>query len=89
VSRTRKGSKGPGWEPWSNRLDKAEQKANYKEPESSNDDDICPGCPKCKCVKCGGWIAVRLQDMGEWPYTEAKKHLRCVWCGHKPDDGDC
>lgn len=32
MSRTRKGSKGPGWEPWSNRDQKAEQKADYMEP---------------------------------------------------------
>jgi hypothetical protein len=33
VSRTRKGSKGPGWEPWSNRQEKAEQKADYREED--------------------------------------------------------
>jgi hypothetical protein len=38
VSRTRKGSKGPGWEPWSNNLDKQEQKADYV--ESSEGEEV-------------------------------------------------
>lgn len=33
MSRTRKGSKGPGWEPWSNLREKQEQRADYIEEE--------------------------------------------------------
>ncbi len=33
MSRTHKGSKGPGWEPWSNLREKQEQQADYKEDE--------------------------------------------------------
>lgn len=36
VSRTRKGSKGPGWEPWSNLREKQEQAADYSMHEWRN-----------------------------------------------------
>jgi hypothetical protein len=32
MSRTRKGTRGPGWEPWSSRHQKAMQRAAYQEP---------------------------------------------------------
>ena len=73
MSRTQKGSKGPGWEPWSNRHEKAEQKADYREPESHEREyDVCPGCRLCECVKCGGVIAYK----GDDPVP------RCIQCGH-------
>lgn len=32
VSRTRKGSKGPGWEPWSNKHERAAERADVEGP---------------------------------------------------------
>lgn len=77
MSRTCKGSKGPGWEPWSNKHDKAVARADYREPDLSPGDEarldeICEGCPLCCCVKCGGFVAV-IQDV-----------LSCVSCGDEP-----
>lgn len=56
MSRTRKGSKGPGWEPWSNKTDKQEQSAESRaalEPyitQAELDEECSPEypCDKCK-----------------------------------------
>lgn len=84
MSRTRKGSKGPGWEPWSNRHEKAEQKADYREPEDDGEPETCSGCRLCLCVMCGDYIVVD-------PHSETER-LYCIGCGHEealgPDEGE-
>ena len=79
MSRTRKGSKGPGWELWTNKLDKQEQRADYREEDGEDDwpDETCPGCPQCRCVKCGGWVGAR--------FVEPREDMKfvCIDCGHQ------
>jgi len=74
MSRTRKGSKGPGWEPWSNLEQKQRQRADYREDDEEEPSDECPGCRECICVACGGWFVAEVKGgvFGEF---------YCIECG--------
>jgi hypothetical protein len=74
MSRTRKGSKGPGWEPWSNRNEKALERAVWPGCDQEDEyDESCLGCPLCCCVKCGGTMVTAVPS----------EVVYCLSCGHE------
>lgn len=78
MSRTRKGTKPPGWEKWSNRHDKAEQKAEVSmKDDGSTEQEECRGCRLCLCVKCGSYMVVENADL-----------VRCIQCDHSEPRDD-
>ncbi len=55
MSRTRKGSKGPGWEPWSNLHEKQKQAAESRADPTHfiSQDELEDGCtPNFPCAMC-------------------------------------
>lgn len=92
MSRTRKGSKGPGWEPWSNRHEKALLKAG--DPVEHGPDvhpaelDVCPGCPVCICRHCGGHIAAGIQEIVNEERGGAKAIFKCIHCDYAPPEAN-
>ena len=85
MTRTRKGTKGPGWEPWSNRHEREAQRADYEEPAPDWQEDECKGCPACICRLCGGHVAT--------PYVagqslDAVVVFACIACGYAPPEAN-
>lgn len=78
MSRTRKGTKAPGWEPRGREKASADSRAEEEEPE---EDNICPGCSECECVKCGGFVGVTAASLTHDPNTPSQ----CFDCGWSPE----
>lgn len=77
MSRTRKGSRGPGWELWTNIRERQEAEAESRREDVMDDEDeICPGCRFCCCVKCGGYMSSRTME----------EPVACIDCGHQEED---
>lgn len=46
-------------------------------------DYVCPGCPECCCVKCGGHVGLTSEE-----YEAGAESPYCLTCGFVPEKVD-